>query len=97
VLQFQGKLNRCVVFFIRFLLFRDAQTKLIEPNPSQTVRKAFHDITPVVAFCRIWRWPDINTHLELRPSETCTYAFQHEKDQICVNPYHSERVATPCK
>jgi len=60
------------------------------------VRKAFHDITPVIAFCRIWRWPDLNTHLELRSIPTCVYAFQHEKDQICVNPYHSERVVAPC-
>jgi mothers against decapentaplegic homolog 3 len=77
--------------------FSDAQTKLVEPNPSQTIRKAFNDVTPVVAFCRIWRWPDLNTHLELRPNEACTFAFQHEKDQICVNPYHYERVVAPCK
>ncbi|CAF0955681.1 unnamed protein product [Adineta ricciae] len=74
---------------------RDAQSKLVEPNPSTTVRKAFNDITPTIAFCRIWRWPDLNTHLELRPTPTCTYAFQHEKDQICVNPYHYERVIAP--
>lgn len=74
---------------------RDAQNKLVEPNPSSTVRKAFNDVTPVVAFCRIWRWPDLNTHLELRANETCAYAFQHEKDQICVNPYHYERVVAP--
>ncbi|CAF1245775.1 unnamed protein product [Adineta steineri] len=74
---------------------RDAQNKLVEPNPSTTVRKAFHDITPVIAFCRIWRWPDLNTHLELRPISTCAYAFQQEKDQICVNPYHYERVIAP--
>ncbi|CAF3737697.1 unnamed protein product, partial [Rotaria sordida] len=73
----------------------EAQNKLVEPNPSQTVRKAFNDVTPVVAFCRIWRWPDLNTHLELRPIDTCVYAFQHEKDQICVNPYHYERVVAP--
>ncbi|CAF1483684.1 unnamed protein product, partial [Adineta steineri] len=66
-----------------------------EPNPSTTVRKAFHDITPVIAFCRIWRWPDLNTHLELRPISSCAYAFQQEKDQICVNPYHYERVIAP--
>lgn len=74
---------------------RDAQSKLVEPNPSQTMRKAFNDVTPVVAFCRIWRWPDLNTHLELRPIETCAFAFQHDKDQICVNPYHYERVVAP--
>ncbi|CAF1392208.1 unnamed protein product [Adineta steineri] len=88
-LDTQSSQTRCVT------IPRDAQKKLIEPNPSQTVRKAFHDITPVVAFCRIWRWPDLNTHLELRPNETCVNAFQHEKDQICVNPYHYERVVAP--
>jgi len=88
-LDTQNPQTRCVT------IPRDAQNKLVEPNPSQTVRKAFNDTTPVVAFCRIWRWPDLNTHLELRPIGTCTYAFQHEKDQICVNPYHSERVVAP--
>jgi len=98
VLQFQGKIlfpTNSHLFYLFF--FRDAQNKLVEPNPSTTVRKAFHDITPVVAFCRIWRWPDLNTHLELRSIPTCVYAFQHEKDQICVNPYHYERVIAPCK
>ncbi|CAF3536132.1 unnamed protein product [Rotaria socialis] len=74
---------------------RDAQNKLVEPNPSTIVRRAFSDATPIVAFCRIWRWPDLNTHLELRPADTCPYVFQHEKDQICVNPYHYERVVAP--
>jgi hypothetical protein len=69
----------------------------VEPNPSTTVQKAFGDITPVIAFCRIWRWPDLNTELELRPLDTCLYAFQHNKDHICVNPYHSVRVTAPCK
>ena len=80
---------------VSIALSRDAQSKLVEPNPSQTMRKAFNDVTPVVAFCRIWRWPDLNTHLELRPIETCAFAFQHDKDQICVNPYHYERVVAP--
>ena len=75
--------------------FSDAQNKLVEPNPSESNRKAFQDVTPVVAFCRIWRWPDLNTHLELRSSDNCTYAFQHEKDQLCVNPFHYERVVAP--
>jgi MAD (mothers against decapentaplegic) family protein 2/3 len=78
-------------------LFRHAQNKLVEPNPSSNAQKAFNDITPVIAFCRIWRWPDLNTDLELRPIGTCTYAFQERKDQICVNPYHYERVVAPCK
>ncbi len=98
MLQFLGKSTIFLfIYLFKFSFCRDAQNKLVEPNPSQTVRKAFNDVTPVVAFCRIWRWPDLNTHLELRPCETCAYAFQHEKDQICVNPYHSERVVAPCK
>jgi hypothetical protein len=93
---FPVKINSSQCHLIDFS-FSDAQKKLVEPNPSSTVNKAFNDTTPVIAFCRIWRWPDLNTHLELRPIQTCTYAFQHEKNQICVNPYHYERVVAPCK
>jgi len=80
-----------------YLFRRDAQSKLVEPNPTTSTNKFFNDTTPVVAFCRIWRWPDLNTHLELKSSGTCAYAFQDGKDQICVNPYHYDRVLAPCK
>ncbi|CAF0797620.1 unnamed protein product [Didymodactylos carnosus] len=74
---------------------RNTQGKLLQANTLPTTNKHFPDATPVVAFCRIWRWPDLNTHLELKPCETCAYAFQGDHDLICVNPYHYERICTP--
>lgn len=50
---------------------------------------------PHVIYCRLWRWPDLVSHHELKPVEHCEFAFHHKKDEVCVNPYHYTRVQTP--
>lgn len=50
---------------------------------------------PHVIYCRLWRWPDLHSHHELRAIEACEYAFHHKKDEVCINPYHYQRVETP--
>lgn len=50
---------------------------------------------PHVIYCRLWRWPDLQTHHELHALEHCEYAFQLKRDEVCVNPYHYQRVETP--
>ncbi|XP_074615195.1 mothers against decapentaplegic homolog 3-like isoform X1 [Acropora palmata] len=50
---------------------------------------------PHVIYCRLWRWPDLQSHHELRPIESCDYAFSLKKDEVCVNPFHYQRVETP--
>uniref|UniRef100_H2YRK0 Mothers against decapentaplegic homolog n=1 Tax=Ciona savignyi TaxID=51511 RepID=H2YRK0_CIOSA len=50
---------------------------------------------PHVLYCRLWRWPDLRNHHELRPVEKCEFAFQLKRDEVCVNPYHYTRVETP--
>lgn len=52
---------------------------------------------PHVIYCRLWRWPDLHSHHELRAIDTCQYAFNLKKDEVCVNPYHYQRVETPGK
>lgn len=50
---------------------------------------------PHVFYCRLWRWPDLHSHHELKAMEACQYAFNLKKDEVCVNPYHYQRVETP--
>uniref|UniRef100_A0A6Q2XFW0 Mothers against decapentaplegic homolog n=1 Tax=Esox lucius TaxID=8010 RepID=A0A6Q2XFW0_ESOLU len=50
---------------------------------------------PHVIYCRLWRWPDLQSHHELRAVELCEFAFHSKKDEVCVNPYHYQRVETP--
>ncbi|KAH6930533.1 hypothetical protein HPB50_014660 [Hyalomma asiaticum] len=50
---------------------------------------------PHVIYCRLWRWPDLQSHHELRATDHCQYAFHLKKDEVCVNPYHYQRVETP--
>ncbi|XP_038076479.1 mothers against decapentaplegic homolog 3-like isoform X1 [Patiria miniata] len=50
---------------------------------------------PHVMYCRLWRWPDLQSHHELKPIEHCEFAFRLKRDEVCVNPYHYTRVETP--
>ncbi|WAR29691.1 SMAD2-like protein, partial [Mya arenaria] len=43
---------------------------------------------PHVIYCRLWRWPDLQSHQELRAIESCEYAYALKREEVCVNPYH---------
>nr|CAH7718098.1 unnamed protein product [Callosobruchus chinensis] len=50
---------------------------------------------PHVIYCRLWRWPELQSHHELRPLEHCEYAYSLKKEEVCVNPYHYTRIESP--
>lgn len=50
---------------------------------------------PHVIYCRVWRWPDLQSHHELKPLECCEYPFSAKQKEVCINPYHYKRVETP--
>uniref|UniRef100_A0A8C7N9R9 Mothers against decapentaplegic homolog n=1 Tax=Oncorhynchus kisutch TaxID=8019 RepID=A0A8C7N9R9_ONCKI len=50
---------------------------------------------PHVIYCRVWRWPDLQSHHELKALECCEFAFGSKQKDICINPYHYRRVETP--
>jgi len=50
---------------------------------------------PHVIYARLWRYPDLGSHHELKPVDHCQYAFHLRREQVCVNPYHYNRVDTP--
>ncbi|CAL1283152.1 unnamed protein product [Larinioides sclopetarius] len=50
---------------------------------------------PHVIYCRVWRWPDLQSHHELKPLEMCEYPFSAKQKEVCINPYHYKRVESP--
>ncbi|XP_064596044.1 mothers against decapentaplegic homolog 3-like [Liolophura sinensis] len=50
---------------------------------------------PHVIYCRLWRWPDLQNHQELRAVDNCEYSFHLKRDEVCVNPFHYTRIEPP--
>lgn len=50
---------------------------------------------PHVVYCRLWRWPQLQSQHELKPVEHCEYAYQLKKDEVCINPYHYNKIDSP--
>ena len=50
---------------------------------------------PHVIYLRIWRWPDLTSHHEVKAKDHCQFAFHLKRDEVCVNVYHYDRVETP--
>lgn len=60
-------------------------------NLQQAHRKGL----PHVIYCKLWRWPDLQSHHELKPLDNCEYAFTLKREEVCVNPYHYSRIESP--
>jgi hypothetical protein len=43
----------------------------------------------------VWRWPDLQSHHELKPLEICEFPFNSKQMEVCINPYHYKRVESP--
>ena len=50
---------------------------------------------PHVIYCRVWRWPDLQSHHELKSVESCQFPFTSKQKDVCINPYHYKRVESP--
>ncbi len=40
----------------------------------------------------MWRWPDLQSHHELKAVPECQYSYESKHQHICINPYHYQRV-----
>ena len=47
---------------------------------------------PHVIYCRVYRWPDLQSHNELKAKTNCRYCFESNQKEVCINPYHYDRV-----
>ena len=46
-------------------------------------------------YCRVWRWPDLQSHHELKALDICKFPFNAKHKEVCINPYHYKRVDSP--
>ncbi|KAI1304112.1 Protein mothers against dpp [Halotydeus destructor] len=79
-LEFPGEPSRCVTI-----------PRSLDGRLQVSHRKGL----PHVIYCRVWRWPDLQSHHELKPLEQCDFPFSAKQKEVCINPYHYKRVESP--
>lgn len=50
---------------------------------------------PHVIYCRLWRFPELQSHHELKAVDNCKFAFHLRREEVCVNPYHYTKIDQP--
>ncbi|CAJ0963940.1 unnamed protein product, partial [Mesorhabditis belari] len=50
---------------------------------------------PHVLYSRMWRFPWVRSHNELKTIPNCRYPYAKKMAQVCINPYHYEAYAPP--
>uniref|UniRef100_A0A670YAT6 Mothers against decapentaplegic homolog n=1 Tax=Pseudonaja textilis TaxID=8673 RepID=A0A670YAT6_PSETE len=50
---------------------------------------------PHVIYCRVWRWPSLQSQHELKPLACCEFPFGSKQKDVCINPYHYQRIEAP--
>ncbi|KHJ40458.1 MH2 domain protein [Trichuris suis] len=79
------------------ITMRDSQTKCITIPRSLDGRLQVSQRKglPHVIYCKMWRYPDLQSHHQLKPVSHCQFAFSLKKEEVCVNPYHYMKIENP--
>ncbi|XP_039748454.1 mothers against decapentaplegic homolog 3 isoform X2 [Pararge aegeria] len=66
----------------------------VKPNDN-SINGQYRKGLPHVVYCRLWRWPQLQSQHELKPVDHCEYAYQLKRDEVCINPYHYNKIDSP--
>lgn len=47
-----------------------------------------HKGLPHVIYCRLWRYPSLQSPHEITAIPNCLFPFASKREQVCINPYH---------
>ncbi|VDL84011.1 unnamed protein product [Nippostrongylus brasiliensis] len=61
------------------------------PNENDKKRPHRKDRSHIL-YIKMWRFPWVKSHQELKAVDNCRYPFSKKADLICVNPYHYEPI-----
>lgn len=71
----------------------------VSNTPDNRLLVAHRRGLPQVIYCRLWRWPDLQSHHQIKAIPTCDTNIEtaqgtdrsSRSQTVCVNPYHYER------
>lgn len=63
-------------------------------TPVNRLQVSHRSVLPHVIYCRLWRWPDLQSHHQIKAIRNCDNYVEDNSvssDTVCVNPYHYDR------
>ncbi|CAG5116686.1 unnamed protein product [Candidula unifasciata] len=58
------------------------------PVPKSDLCLGRHTVSPYVLCCRVFRWPDLRSDIEMKRLPSCTRQNEEKESVVCCNPYH---------
>lgn len=74
---------------------------LVPKTPDRRLLVSHRRGLPQVIYCRLWRWPDLQSHHQIKAIDSCDSCdesppslvqYPTNDQKICINPYHYERI-----
>ncbi|RCN50381.1 MH2 domain protein [Ancylostoma caninum] len=76
----------------RAIINEDRLTDCCAIPAEQDKKKTHKKERPHILYIKMWRFPWLRSHHELKAVDNCRYPFAKKAEMICINPYHYEPI-----
>ncbi|KAL6729011.1 hypothetical protein Aduo_000105 [Ancylostoma duodenale] len=76
----------------RAIINEDRRTDCCAIPAEQDKKKTHRKERPHILYIKMWRFPWLRSHHELKAVDNCRYPFAKKAEMICINPYHYEPI-----
>ncbi|CAJ0593137.1 unnamed protein product [Cylicocyclus nassatus] len=86
------KKSKCLEELAKAIVNEDKFTDCVAIPAEQDKKKTHKKARPHILYIKMWRFPWLKSHHELKAVDNCRYPFAKKAELICINPFHYEPI-----